>query len=556
MATRNKLSKLFQFRQAAAADSGVPIDQLVKFADEMGYNLSIEKGTGRVVPVPKDISAEDLPSLSSSWESIYDRSFSNFENREKRVKMYDLMDRSGAEGSVVLDVFADEIVNVTDNSEKSLEIQISDPEFREKIMKVLVSNGVITNMRQDIRAMCKDGDFSYVLSASRGENLVRLSEEDAKSHSTVVNPVQPEDINLRFVKSTQYELAGYGNKVYKLKIERDAIGGFKYDLDEYMPWEFAPFIIADRDTFPYGKSVLEKMRVPFEQLMILEKLLAVARANSIDRVAVKVPGLGVDISSMMAKMSQIKNSIKTLLQVGNNSRMTRNQDQGLTEWFIVPKEFEVSKLSTAINLGTPDDVIYFRDKLYNASRLPKGFFVLSESSNTQRPMSLRQQDLKFARSLIPVSESYCNGLRHLIILIAFYLGADISKLQVKVSLKKSPYISGDLLQQFEDVLRLISSQQSTRVQFEPDYKPSKEDILAIMDMVGAPVALIFPEFKDSDKMRGNQNQYSQLYDQISGDKSDRVLFERSLERMTRISSTFTSGRNLYEAIVNSYRSFM
>src|SRR5690606_15883129 len=264
---------LLPSRQNVSTGTGATDQNLIRLADEMGYNLVKEPATGRMVPVPKDIAPGDIPSVMTRWDSIYDMSFYSAENREKRIKMYELMDRSGAEGSVVLDVYADEIVNITDNSDKALQIQISgDDDLRAKIMQVLNANGVIANMRQDIRMMCKDGDCAYTITPRRGSTLHRVVETAANDGVKIDNPLRPEDLTLHFARSAEYELAGYRDKIYKLRIERDVLGGFKYDMDEYMPWEFAPFIIMDRECFPYGRSVLEKMRIPFEQLMVLEKL--------------------------------------------------------------------------------------------------------------------------------------------------------------------------------------------------------------------------------------------------------------------------------------------
>lgn len=504
---------LLPLRQNPAGRAGATTDEIVKFADEMGYNIA-KTPDGKLVPIPKDVKPSDIPSLLTNWDAIYDQSFHSFENREKRVKSYKMMDGSGAEGAVVLDTYADEVVNVVDNSDKSIQIKFTDERIGKLVMECLKHNGVLSNVRQDVRQLCKFGDFAYAIVPRRGTEIVKIDEAAAKAGCKIDSPLKPTDISLSFIRSDEYELAGYKDRIYKMRVERDVLGGFKFDEDEFLPWEFTPFVINDRDTFPYGLSVLEKMRVPYEQLQILEKLLAVSRANSVDRIAVKVPGVGGDITSMMAKLTQIKNSVKNIIQIGTNSRMTRNQDVGMTEWLFVPKDFDLQKLSTSVQLSSPDDVVYFRDKLYNASRLPKGFFVLQEGNNTQRPMSLRQQDLKFARSLIPISEGYCNGLQNLCMTLAFYLGGDISTLKVKVSMKKSPYVSSDLLTSYQDVLGLLDRFTAIKQQIQPEYKIQPSDIRNLLDLVDAPTTIFFPEDKKDDEFDGNASSYSTLYDSV------------------------------------------
>ena len=511
MANNKTWKDLIPWRTDPVANPGAAPEELVRFADEVGYNI-IKGPDGKYMPVPRDINPKDIPSLIGNWDKLYDEQWHSFENREKRMKMYKMMDQSGAEGAVVLDTFADEIVNVVDNSEEALQIQFSDKELGDKILKVLKTNNVLKHMHQDVRSMCKYGDFAYSVIPRRGKDLVKITLDEAKAGATIDNPLLPEDIHLSFVRSDEYALAGFGDRVYKMKIERDVLGGFKFDEDEFMPWEFVPFTIANRECFPYGLSILEKSRVPFEQLTILEKLLAVSRANSVDRISVSVPGTGGDPTTQLTKLNTIKNSLKTILQIGQNSRMTRNQDVGMTEWLFTPTGFEVKKLSTSIPLGSPDDVTYFRDKLHNSTRLPKGFFITTESTGNQRPMSLRQQDIKFARSLIPIGEAYCNGLQAMCVLLAFYLGGDISTFKCKVSLKKSPYISDDLLTVYGNVLGLVDNYVTIRRNIEPDYKVTKEAIRAILDTVDAPAYLFFPE-DDTEKFDGNQS--NSLYEAVS-----------------------------------------
>ena len=511
MAKKRAWRDLLAFRTDPEANPGAAPDELVKFADQQGYNL-IRGDDGKYVPVPRDINPKDVPSLVGNWDSLYEEQWHSFENREKRLKMYKMMDQSGAEGAVVLDTFADEIVNVVDNSEEAILFKFSDEEVGKKIMAVFKANNVTKNMHQDIRSMCKFGDFCYSVMPRRGKDLVKVTLDEAKAGSVIDKPLKPEDIHLTFVRSDEYALAGFGDRVYKMKIEREVMGGLRMDEQEFMPWEFVPFTISNRECFPYGLSILEKSRVPFEQLTILEKLLAVSRANSIDRVAVMVPGTGGDPTTQLSKLNTIKNSLKTILQIGANSRMTRNQDVGMTEWLFVPRDFEIKKLATSLPIASPDDVTYFRDKLHNSTRLPKGFFITTESTGNQRPMSLRQQDIKFARSLIPIGESYCNGLVALATLLAFYLGADISTFRCSASMKKSPYISDDLLTVYNNVLGLVDNYVQIRRNIEPDYKITKAAVRALLDTVDAPSYLFFPD-EDEDRFDGIQS--NSLYEAIS-----------------------------------------
>ena len=116
-------------------------------------------------------------------------------------------------------------------------------------------------------------------------------------------------------------------------------------------------------------------------------------------------------------------------------------------------------------------------------------------------MSLRQQDIKFARSLIPVGEAYCRGLTKLIYLIAFYLGHNIGSLKVRVGFKRSPYLSDELLQTYGDIYSIIDQFKQLRNSMSKSDPITDVDIKRVLDLVGAPHELVFPEEVDKQQKR-------------------------------------------------------
>ncbi len=216
-------------------------------------------------------------------------------------------------------------------------------------MKTLGLNGVLTSCREDIRSMCKYGDGAYTISATRENSLIRLNEAQARDGIKIDKPVRPNDLSIRWVQSNAYELEGAASKVFNLRLTRSNLGSGSVngDLMQYAPWEHALFSIRNRDTFPYGLSDLERSRIAFEKQAVVEQLLAITRANKLDRIAIKVPNLSGDPASILAKLSALKNSIKNIIfgysgnsTVGGSSgRISRNVDMGLTEYLFVPSEF-------------------------------------------------------------------------------------------------------------------------------------------------------------------------------------------------------------------------
>lgn len=513
MATDNKsfVSKLFTRRDKIT--QGPDLQSLVSLARDNGYDIHLDR-SGKIIPAPQGMEPErDIDTLQARWSGLNENSSDLINNRDARMNAYDRMDRSGGEGAVTLDTLADEVINITDHSQQSLTIKISDAKMREKVMEVLERNNVLKNLRADIRALCKYGDFAYVLTNRNFEKLINIDTETAKDGDTVEVPYRVEDIEINYLAPIRYELQHSTSKVYKLLIDaRKDNRDLELKDTEYFPWEYSAFVIHSRDTFPYGLSELEKMRLPWEKLAILEELLAITRANRLDKIAITVPGLKGDPTSVMNRLSQLKNSLRNIILGFNNtgSRISRNQDTGMTDYLWIPEGFEAKKLSTSIEITSPDDVEYFRSKCQNASRLPKGFFI-SEESSQQRPMSLRQQDIKFARSLIPIGEAYCRGLTKLIQLIIFYLGGNINVIKVHTEFKKSPYITNELMETYKGVYDIIATYKEIKGSFSESKEITDRDVKTILDLIGAPHELLFPEKEEKTTITDSVNIEAQLY---------------------------------------------
>lgn len=508
MADSNKNFFTGLFNRRKEIQKGVEVKDLHNLAQSMGYDLAVTK-EGQYVPIPQNTNSEEVNSFQARWNEVAANASDLVNNRPMRLSEYNKMDSSGGESSIVLDITADEVANITDYTDSSLTIEVSDKTLEKKVFEVLSNNGILDNVRSDIRNMCKFGDFSYIFVQPNYDSLVDFDEEDAKGGSKLKVPFQPKDLNIVYTPTNYYELESNSSKIFKLKLDdlSNSYFGLKdFKKTDYYPWEYSLFSIKSRDTFPYGMSVLEKMRLPWQKLAILEELLAITRANRLDKVAITVPGLKGDPTSVLNRLSQLKNSIRNIILGfnGTGGRISRNQDTGMTDYLWLPEGFDAKKLSTSIEVSTIEDVEYFREAVINASRLPKGFFLAGESGGQQRPMSLRQQDIKFARSLIPVSEAYASGLQKLVTLIVFYLGGDISKVKINVGFKKSPYIAEELINTYKGVYDIIQNYKEIKSGFSEVKEITDVDVMRIMDLVGAPHELLFPE-KESKKSKINDS---------------------------------------------------
>ena len=463
----------------------VEYDALSKMMKDLGYGIVFDK-EGKPVAVPSNLTPTEIAEFGSQWSALLSGDNASADGREGRLKTYAKMDISGAESAMVLDTYADELTVNPGNLDPIL-IDIDNPKAKRDIMYVLERNNILSSVREDIRNIAKNGDMIYKLSTTSGRiNVTSPDEKDPRlAIDHLSNAFKKEDLIIDHSTAIDYELEGLRSRVYRCRIRNTSTLEHSIDGDEILdPWEYALFSVKSRDSFPYGTSILEKMRVPYEQLVILEQFLAISRANKVDKIAVSLPSMGTDPSSVLARLTTLKSTLKSIILGAQGGRLTRPQDSNLTEYLWVPEGFKVERLSTSVDLASTADVEYFRDKFYNASRLPKGYFLSDQAA--QRGSALKQQDIKFARSLLPLGTAYVDGMTRLCYLVGFLLGYNISKLNIKCRLATSPYLTSEALQAYKDSLALIDAYNNTRRNANPSFYMTDSIFTSLASSFGLP----------------------------------------------------------------------
>ena len=86
------------------------------------------------------------------------------------------------------------------------------------------------------------------------------------------------------------------------------------------------------------------------------------------------------------------------------------------------------------------------------------------------------QDAKFGKSLLPVIKDYENSLVNLIKLIAFYLGADLDKLKVKVYLSSPSSVNETSHEDMERAIKIMTDYVNLRQLANPESVISDENL--------------------------------------------------------------------------------
>ena len=379
--------------------------------------------------------------------------------REQRYEYYRFMDLNSTESSLMLDTYADESVATSDISESPIRIEINDKEAKNKVFDILYKNEILTSKdgdtvsahRANIRELAKFGDI-----------FIRYYRDKPKS----------ENIRLQFLN---YE-------IYKVKLIREPVSGklVAWQLGNkdivLPPWELVHGKIKDTTFDPYGRSILEPVRSAYQQLLITEALLALSRASRIERIVIKVPTTNKNPMAAFQSLLNIKSTLKSVIFGNNNNADSKSRIPALTDMLFMPsgEGYELDRLQSSIDVSSIEDVEFFRDKFITGTRLPKSYFLADETIQLDGT-SLAQQDLKFARALLPLQDGYVDFLTSIITNLLILLNYDLSKVKVNVSMSRPQVMNSDMISKADSSIRLVESLLNNYGQFAAPDKPDTGD---------------------------------------------------------------------------------
>jgi hypothetical protein len=189
-------------------------------------------------------------------------------------------------------------------------------------------------------------------------------------------------------------------------------------------YEMAHFrLLTDMNFLPYGRSYLEPARKLFKQYTLMEDAMLIHRIVRAPEKRIFYMNVGgippQEVDAFMEKtLSKLKRTPFIDQQTGEYN--LRYNMQNVLEDFYIPVRGndQTTKIDTASGLqwNGIEDVVYLRDKLFAALKVPKAFMGYDE--NTDGKATLAAQDIRFARTIeriqrIIVSELYKIATVHL-----------------------------------------------------------------------------------------------------------------------------------------------
>jgi hypothetical protein len=337
--------------------------------------------------------------------------YSNFTVlRPQLYNDYEVMDGDPILASV-LDIVADEST-LKNGAGEMLAIKSPD----ENIQRILYNLfydvlNIEFNLWGWIRSMCKYGDFYLHLHIAEKYGVYQVIPLN------VYNVIREEGLDPKNPSYVQFKVEPNGSYT-------GILGSTDRDDTIFQNYEVANFrLLGDYNFLPYGRSYLEPARKIYKQLALMEDAMLIHRILRAPQRRVYYVDTGnVPPNEIPAFMEKLKGQTQRAPYVDPKTgeynlrynMMTVNED------FYIPTKGGNSstKIDTlpGLEYNAIDDVVYLRDKMLAAVKVPKAF--LGYEADVEGKSTLAQQDIRFARTIeriqrIVVSELTKIALVHL-----------------------------------------------------------------------------------------------------------------------------------------------
>lgn len=445
---------------------GISYNTLRGLAKKHGFTIGQTK-SGNYVSIPLSAKYNDF---NENYVSLYDSFMETYTYFSKSYatllaayRTFDLMDENLAEVGTILDTYVAEVLSqgFTDNP---LKITISDSKAQSLVEKILYKNKIYQKLPNITRSLAKYGNYGMVLHYPYLNKWL-----DMEKHPDFTQIDVLEDLNIRFVNPKYFKVntdeymnvINYETTDENTYVARPQTAGANNIVNVWQPWQFVHFLLADEITEPYGKSMLWSMRSAFDQLSTLEALLGISRASKIQRLVFWVPlPRDTAITDSYGYMNEFRSNYLNSIFTDAPGAKAGRKIPGATSILTLPKaadgtKVDIDHIEANIDLSSTEDVDYFKDKIYNNSKLPKGYLVGEDVITTAQ--TLEAQDLKLKRALIPLKKGLIEGIMNLVENILTHCGYDVSKLDVKVSLNEPIQVPADVISKYSDIADLLKS---------------------------------------------------------------------------------------------------
>jgi hypothetical protein len=332
--------------------------------------------------------------------SLYGAQFNiNYQTlRTQLYAEYDVMDTDAIIASA-LDIIADECTLKNDLGEV-LQIRSSDEDIQRILYNLFYDVlNIEFNLWSWVRQMCKYGDFFLKLEIAEkygvfnvipytAYNIERREGLDKENPASIVYVYYPEGF-----RSGTYGYYGVPNK-------SDAERNIHFEN-----YEMAHFrLISDVNYLPYGRSYLEPARKLYKQYAMMEDAMLIHRIVRAPEKRIFYLNVGsippAEVEQFMQKTITSMKRTPHIDQETGEYNLKYNMQNMLEDFYIpVRGNDQATRIDTTKGLDYDgvQDVIYLRDKLFAALKVPKAF--MGYEKDLTGKATLAAEDIRFARTI-------------------------------------------------------------------------------------------------------------------------------------------------------------
>lgn len=381
----------------------------------------------------------DEAALTHPAAALYHRLLNPAYARIVRYADYEFMELCSPEVAHALNIFSGEAVLGTLDPSTYFKCFSESPDFNSEVEKLLQiwieKTEELTGMTFPalVRRFLKMGDIFLVPVFLREdterqravgyqilpeEQVARVFVLENKKEYFILDPTQkklPPVATLASVQTPVTGLEGLADPwatpikdFHDLEVKVRSRNGMILELEDVLHFRLQPDMF-----FPLGTSILERARLPWRQLRLLEDSLVVYRiVRAPERLVFKVQTGKMPPKEQEAYLQMVRKSLRKSLMAKPDSELNLSASPlvlGIIEDLFIPVregfDISVESLAKGGTVGEIDDVLMFRDKLAQALGLPKELIYGEASAEVAKAMVF--QDLRFATQVKAIQTALC-----------------------------------------------------------------------------------------------------------------------------------------------------
>ena len=331
---------------------------------------------------------------------------------------YDIMDNDAIIASA-LDIIADEC-SLKNEMGEVLQIRSSDEDIQKILYNLFYDVlNIEFNLWSWTRQMCKYGDFFLKLEIAEKFGVYNVLPYTAYHMERQEGWDKDNPMSVRFKYNPDgYVGGGYGQFSMPHQFSPDTTGIY---FDNY---EIAHFrLLTDVNYLPYGRAYIEPARKLFKQYSLMEDAMLIHRISRAPEKRIFYINVGSippnEVENFMKKTIATMKKTPYVDQQTGEYNLKYNMQNMLEDFYIpVRGNDSATKIETTKGLDYTgmEDVVYLRDKLFAALKVPKAF--MGYEKDLTGKATLAAEDIRFARTIdriqrILLSELYRIALVHL-----------------------------------------------------------------------------------------------------------------------------------------------